>query len=55
MINLVSTVIQISFLHVHETSPGKSTSFPSIYLLHLLCLFRIAIGLCFVMQTHPQT
>jgi hypothetical protein len=53
MINLVSTVIQNSFPHVHETSAGKLAPLHPIYLLHLHRKPRIAFGLRFVAQTRP--
>ena len=43
MVNLVSTVIQNSFPHVHETSAGKLAPLHPIYLLHLHRKPRIAL------------
>jgi len=53
MVNLVSTVLHTLFPHVHETSPGKSAIFPSIYLLHLHRMLLDSLGLRFVLQPYP--
>lgn len=40
--------------HVRDTSRGKINNLHPIYLHHLLCHIRIALGLCFVWQTRPM-
>ena len=39
--------------HVCETSPDKNVIFPSYTCQIYYASFRIVIGLCFVLQTHP--
>jgi len=43
------------FVRTHETSLGKIIHFRSTYLLYLLHIRSNSLGLCFAMQTHPQT
>lgn len=40
--------------HVRETSRGKINNLHPIYLHHLLRNVRVALGLCFVLQTRPH-
>lgn len=39
--------------HIRETSRGKIKNLHPIYLHHLLCRIRVALGLRFALQTHP--
>ena len=42
------------FFCVRKTSPGTHTFFPSLPAAFTVERFRVAIGLCFVLQTYPR-
>ena len=52
---VVTTPFRVCLLgHACETSPGTHTFFPSLPAAFTVKRFRVAIGLCFVMQTYPR-